>query len=236
MRNASDRRAALKTRFLEYGPDDLTDRELAELLAGFASGNDPRETALELTGRFGSLPDAVRAGQEELDAVRGIGGAAMLFDLVGKLIRRAQTRCGPAGVINSPARAGEFFVPRLMGLSRETMYALCLDMDLRPLSCKGICEGGLSALKVDIYGLAALITQTDAAAVIIAHNHPNGIAIPSREDRHATASIAKLLSDLGVVLLDHLVVAGADFVSMAAEDPSLSGPEPLRALNSAAGP
>lgn len=227
VKDLRSRRAALKARFLRTST--LPERELLELLLSYAQPEDRLAPSAEtLLARFGSLAGILDADSRELSDLKELSGSAVgLVTVAGALIRRSLHQSG-GSVISSPQRAGEYLVPRLLGLNREMMYALCLDDRLSFLSCRAICEGDASRLRVDACGLLTEVLERNAAAVILAHNHPNGVALPSREDRVTTRRLAELLADFGVVLLDHLVVAGRDFVSLAAEEPL--PPSPLRGM------
>lgn len=231
MSDLVSRRAALKERFLKSSPGGLPERELLELLLSYVLPEDRLSPAADvLLERFGSLYGILNAGAPRLFGTEGLPErAACLAALAGTLIRRSPSD-GGAPDITGPAGAGKYLVPRLMGLEREMMYALCLDSRLRLLSCRAVCEGGVSRLSVDTYALLSEALDQDADAVIIAHNHPNGVALPSREDRATTVSLAELLNDFGIVLLDHLVIAGSDFVSLASEKIFSSYPSPIRDL------
>lgn len=230
MSGPDPRRAALLERFLKSSPGELPDREVLELLLSCALPEDRLTAAADaLLERFGTFPGILSARTEELLGTGGISRpAAGLLSLAGTLIRRSGGDPSGLPVISGPDKAGEYLVPRLLGLAREMMYALCLDERLRLLSCRAVCEGGPSHLGVDAYALISEVITADADALIIAHNHPSGVALPSREDRSTTRDLAELLSDFGIVLLDHLVVAGTDFVSLASENAFTALPSPLR--------
>lgn len=221
MSDLAARRAALKERFLRAPHSEPPPGELLELLLSYAVEEERlTSTARMLLTYFDSLSGLLNAGIEELMGLEELDrSAAALVGLTGCLVRRSLSEKAGLPVITGPAGAGDYLVPRLLGLEREMMYALCLDDRLRLLSCRAICEGGVSQLKVDTYALLIEAQERDAAALIIAHNHPNGVALPSREDRITTENLSRLLAGYGVVLLDHLVIAGRDFVSMASEHP-----------------
>lgn len=221
MSDLAARRAALKEQFLRTPHAELPQRELLELLLSYVEAEDRlTPTARGLLTYFDTVSGVLNAGPEELMGLKELDkSAAALVALAGCLVRRSLNEKAALPVITGPARAGEYLVPRLLGLEREMMYALCLDEGLRLLSCRAICEGGVSQLKVDAYALLIEAQERDAAALIIAHNHPNGVALPSREDRITTDSLSRLLAGYGITLVDHLVVAGYDFVSMASEHP-----------------
>ena len=95
------------------------------------------------------------------------------------------------------------------------VYQLCLDRKGKLLACKKLGEGGVASADLDIRRLVENAILTGASAVILAHNHPSGVALPSQEDYAATDRAKEALAVVGVVLTDHIVVADGDYVSMA---------------------
>ena len=92
---------------------------------------------------------------------------------------------------------------------------LCLDRKGRLLACKRLAEGDVASADLNIRKVVEMALLTSASAVILAHNHPSGVALPSSSDEAATRQVAEALRTIGVRLVDHIVVADRDFVSMA---------------------
>ena len=99
--------------------------------------------------------------------------------------------------------------------SRRIVYELCLDRKGKLLACKRLNDGGASSAALDIRKVVENAILTSASTVILAHNHPSGIALPSDDDCAATTRAAQALQTIGVALADHIIVADDDFVSMA---------------------
>ena len=118
-------------------------------------------------------------------------------------------------VLNSSERAGAYLLERFSGESREVIYELCLDRKGKLLACKRLGEGGVSYADLDIRKLVENALLTSASAVILAHNHPSGVALPSPEDYATTDRAKQALATVGVPLTDHIIVADQDFVSFA---------------------
>ena len=91
---------------------------------------------------------------------------------------------------------------------------MCLDTALRPINETLISEGSLTAAPVNVKRIVEIAINSHAAAVIMAHNHPSGVALPSDEDVQTTRRIAAALSAVEIHLADHVVVAEGDYVSM----------------------
>ena len=95
------------------------------------------------------------------------------------------------------------------------IYQLCLDRKGKLLACKRLSEGGSAAAELNIRRLVENALLSSASAVILSHNHPSGIALPSREDYTTTRRVQEALATIGVELLDHIIVAEDDYVSLA---------------------
>ena len=142
--------------------------------------------------------------------------AAILLSLVAKLSRKARLAdAAQETVLNSSERAGTYLLERFAGETREQVYLLCLDRKGKLLACKRLGEGGVSYADLDIRKLVENALLTSASAVILAHNHPSGVALPSPEDYATTDRAKQALATVGVPLTDHIIVADQDFVSFA---------------------
>ena len=117
-------------------------------------------------------------------------------------------------VLNSVDRVGAYLLQRFIGERREVVYQLCLDRKGKLLACKRLGEGGVASADLDIRKLMENAILTSASVVILAHNHPSGVALPSGEDYAATTRVQQALATIGVELADHIIVADGDFVSL----------------------
>ena len=149
--------------------------------------------------------------------MEGIGeSAAILLKLAPQLYRKARlSDAGQELVLNSAQRAGAYLLERFAGEKNEVVYQLCLDRKGKFLACKKLGEGGIASADLDIRRLVENALLTGASAVILAHNHPSGVALPSADDVQTTRRIAAALSAVEINLIDHIVVAEGDFISMA---------------------
>lgn len=205
-----------KAQFLRYGLDPFADHEVLELLLFYALPRvDTNPVAHRLLEKFGSLDMIFSASVQELMQVEGVGEhAAVLLSLVPQAFRRSCIQ-GEDTILDSARKAGEFFLGRYEGVKREVMYQVCLDMKYKVIRCTEVGKGGISKADVNVREIVENAILYKASAVLLAHNHPSGIALPSREDEIATIHIKDALSTLGVELLDHVIVADGDFVSLA---------------------
>ena len=211
-------RERLKLRFLESGLDSFTDVQALELLLFYAiPQKDTNPIAHALLERFGSLSQVLDAEVEELKKVPGISDhAATLLRLTTELARFYQVDTARrTEVLTSLDACGAYLVPRFFGRKVETVFLLCLDAKCKVLCCREIGEGSVNAASISVRKVVEAALSANATTVVLAHNHPSGVALPSADDVQTTRRIAAALSAVEVQLIDHIVVAEGDFISMA---------------------
>ena len=207
-----------KRQFRDFGLDAFADHEALELLLYYAiPRQDTNPLAHELLRRFGSLEAVLDASQEDLTTVPGIGeNSALLLRLVPQLYRRALA--GPRGkavILNTPEKIGHYLLQRYAGEVREVVYELCLDQKGKLLTCCRVAEGSGASADFNVRTVLMNAIRCGASLVVLSHNHPSGLALPSAADQAATDRVQRALDTVGIQLLDHIVVADGDFVSMA---------------------
>jgi len=210
-------RDRLKQRFLEEGLDNFTDIQVLELLLFYAIPvKDTNPIAHALLDRFGSLSQVLEADVEELKKIPGIKDhAATLLALVIDLCRYYQVNCAQKTEILATLDAcANYLVPRFFGRTRETVFLLCLDAKCKVLCCKELGEGSVNTASISVRKVVETALSANATTVVLAHNHPSGIAVPSNEDVQTTGRIAAALQAVEIYLADHIVVADGDYVSM----------------------
>ena len=148
--------------------------------------------------------------------VEGMGeSAAVLLKLVPQMTRKARlAEAEKETVLTTVSRVGAYLLERYEGERREVLYQLCLDRKGKLLSCKRLRDGGAAGAELDVRHIVENAILTRASGVILAHNHPSGIALPSDEDIAATGRARDALRTIEVELIDHIIVADGDFVSM----------------------
>lgn len=204
-------------RLTESDPRELTDGELLELVLSYAlPERQARGAAMELRSRYRNAAGVLSAPKRDRDSAVGRDGrGGLLLEVLRQMSLRAEDQRRREARADTSLEAGKLLLPRFTGQSTETVRVLYLDGELRVLACETLCQGLESAVRVDIYRLLERYRALNASAVILSHNHPRGPALPSDEDIAVTRRIAALLEELGVQLLDHIVVNDYDFVSLA---------------------
>ena len=109
----------------------------------------------------------------------------------------------------------DLMLPRYVGRSVETVMIVCLDNKGKVISTTIVHEGSVNVSEVNVQAIAGVALQNKASAIIIAHNHPDGVALPSNDDIITTKSICHAMSSINIRVVDHIIVADNDYVSLA---------------------
>ena len=208
-------RQRMKGRFREAGAAAFDDHNLLEMLLFYAvPRRDTNELAHKLINRFGTYSGVLEASIDELMSVDGIGeSAAVLIKLVPEMNKRYMQRSNDSDTISSASAAGKYFVSKFAYETVEVAYAMFLDSKNRIIACREISRGVVNATEICIRAIAEQALACKATSVIIAHNHPDGIPVPSAEDELTTQKIKLALSTVGIKLADHIIVGGDQYVS-----------------------
>lgn len=210
-------RQRLIQRFLEEDLDNFEPHNVLELLLFYAiPRKDTNELAHVLIDTFGGLKGVFDAPYEELVKVNGIGpNAAALLKLVPSLTRTYYSSDARNIVLDTSEKSGEYFLPYYIGQNEEVVRLACLDAGGKVISNQILHRGSANAAEVNIRKIVNIALRNNAMGVILAHNHPGGLPLPSEEDVATTKSIRDALIPMGILLMDHIIVAGQDYVSMA---------------------
>jgi len=207
-----------RERLLARGAGALSDTELLGLLLRTGSaGRSALEVARDLLGRFGGLSRLLAAPPAEVAAVRGLGPAKSAeLAAVVELVRRALAEEARAGdALTSPQAVRDYLRLALGGRPHEVFVGLFLDSQNRLLAADELFRGTLAQTSVYPREVVKAALARNAAAMIFAHNHPSGVAEPSRADELLTQALKQALALVDVRTLDHFVVAGGRLVSFA---------------------
>ena len=210
-------RQRLKDRYLRDGLDGFTEIQMLELLLFYAIPvKDTNPLAHELLDRFGSLGKVLDAPMEKLMEVNGVKEhAATLLKLTKDMARCYEvSKTKEETCLATIEACGNYLKPFFKGRRNETVFLLTLDAKLKVLNCSEVGEGSVNSANVPIRRVVEIALAEGASTVVLAHNHPSGIAVPSHEDVATTRRLAAALSAVDVVLADHIVVADDDYVSM----------------------
>lgn len=207
-----------REKLLQQGAQALSD---AELLAIFlrvgVAGKSAVDLARDLLGAFGSLNGIFSAGRGELTAINGMGDSKFAqLQAIFEMSRRAlQEELRVRDALSSPQAVRDYLRLRLGALPREVFLVLYLDAQNRVLASEELFAGTLTQTSVYPREVVKRALHHNAAAAIFAHNHPSGVAEPSRADELLTRALKEALALVEVKVLDHFVVAGNAALSFA---------------------
>ena len=210
-------RERMRKQLKTSGMDSLSDVQVLEVLLYYAAPRgDTNPAAHALLNRFGTLDGVFSAPEAELKKVDGVGdAAAQLIALVPQVARRClMSRSAQIQVLDTTSKCGRYLLPYFHGEHEEVVYLLCLDAKCKALDCVLIHRGGVNVASIAARKVVKTALDANATSVVLAHNHPSGLALPSQEDKQTTMVLKAALDAVGVVLADHIIVADDDFVSM----------------------
>ena len=207
-----------REKLLAQGPQTLSD---AELLAIFLRvgvvGKSAVDLARDLLHAFGSLNGIFNASREALTSVNGMGDSKYAqLQAIFEMARRALSeQMKQRDALTSPQQVRDYLCLKLGGLTREVFVVLFLDAQNRVIAQEELFAGTLSQTSVYPREVVKRALHHNAAAVILAHNHPSGVAEPSRADELLTHALKEALTLVDVRVLDHFVIAGNSVLSFA---------------------
>ena len=208
-----------REKLLRGGPDTLTDAELlAILLRTGRRGLDAVALARQALGDTGGLRGLLEAPSREFERTAGLGRAAYAavhaaLELSRRYLYATLERDGP---LENPDAASSYLVARMKAYRREVFACLYLDTRHRVIAFRELFFGSIDSATVHPREVVQSCLELNAAALILAHNHPSGIAEPSAADTAITRRIVDAARLIDVRVLDHLVVGERVAVSMAA--------------------
>lgn len=206
-----------REKLLQHGSNTLSDAELLAVLLGSGTrGKDALALGRDLLTAGGGVANLL--AMSELPRITGLGPAkrarlAASLELARRALGEELTR-GPA--LSSPDDSADFVRARLRHLPYEVFSCLYLDNRHRVLGFEELFRGTIDGASVPPREVVRACMAHNAAAVIFAHNHPSGVAEPSRADHNLTQNLRQALQLIDVRVLDHLVVGTGAPVSMAA--------------------
>ena len=214
-----DHRNRVRERVRRGGLDNFEEHQVLELLLFYSfKRGDTNELAHKLLEHFGSFSAVLDADPAQLQKVGGCGPQSAFFlSLLGQTVRYYQVNRAMQQdvILNTVEKCGYYLMPHFSNRRNEAVYLLCLDAKCKVLCCKEVGEGSVNFASVPIRRIVEVAMGYGASSVVLAHNHPSGLAIPSDEDVLTTRRAALALSAVEITLVDHIIVADDDFVSLA---------------------
>lgn len=207
-------RSRLRERFIKDGAKSFESHNLLELLLFYAiPRRDTNELAHRLIQRFGDVKSVLTAPHEELCKVDGVSDyTATLLRLCGEI----GTKCFAAEKksvrrFNDYDEMGEYLVDLYEGITEETVYLMLLAADSTVLKVMPLFTGSVNSISLKIRDIVSLAIRINSATVVMAHNHPGGIAFPSSDDLSTTHFVYNALAVNDIELLEHFVISGKSY-------------------------
>ncbi|MBQ5890250.1 MAG: DNA repair protein RadC [Clostridia bacterium] len=216
--NHKDHRQRLKARYYNEGLDSFEDHNILEFLLFFGIPyKDTNDLAHELLNHFGSLSGVFEASREDLMSIKGIGeNTATLLTFIPALSRKyLEDKVDEKVPMNNCSTVGKFLIGKYRFRRDEVFSVISLDQSCRFKHWDIISSGTINITAVSSRKVIETALKTSANAVILAHNHPNGLAVPSGDDIKSTIALVEALNVIGVRVLDHIIISDEDFVSLA---------------------
>jgi len=194
---------------MDGGMENAPDHNLLELfLTGIIPRKDVKPLAYAILNYFGTLERVINATPQQLMEVNGVGEAtAVQISLIKTIYKRVMSnKNNSIKVLLSVHSATEFCKNLLSEELVEKAYLITLDGNYRIIGTYCVGKGGIDETYIDRKTIIAHVIRDEARFVYFAHNHPNAMANPSAADLNFTIELKKMLTDLRVVLLEHIVI------------------------------
>lgn len=204
----ANHRERMRQRYLAQGPDGFATHELLEMLLYYViPQGDTNDTAHRLLEDNRGLMGVMSADINALGLTEGVGPkSAMLLNLMGALLHRAAVEQRPETPrFDTCKKVREFVEPYYVGVGVERVYVIALDNGMRMIDFYVACEGTVNEAYPIARSIARRSLIKNASAIVIAHNHPDGFAIATAQDRDFTNKLEQSLKLVGVTLLEHLL-------------------------------
>ena len=210
-------RKRMRERVKNYGLDSLAEHEVLEYLLYLTNARgDTNEIAHDLIDRFGDFAAVLEASEEELCTVKGVGPAAAgMLHLMPQVSRYySRSRTSTTRCIKTTEQMGSYLMAKFVWSDYERAMLVSLDSRRRVRAAVWLREGTSDRVSLDIKDVVAAAIKGGTDAVVLCHNHPNGVAMPSVEDMEATGSITRALGLVNIHLLDHFILTDTEYFSM----------------------
>ena len=212
-------RQRLRDKFLDQGLDAFTDAEVIELLLTFGTPrSDCKEQARSALRELGSLPAVLDAPAARLGAIKGIGPKNVFaLHFIQAVARRyLRQRLKGKQYISSSRAVADYLIHLLRSLQREAFVAVFLDASHAIIDSEILSEGTVTVNTIYPREVVLAALRQNAAALVIAHNHPSGSLKPSAQDEQLTRTLHLVCAFMHLNLLDHLIIgAGEEVYSFA---------------------
>lgn len=210
-------RQRMRERFLSEGLDGFNEHQVLEMMLFYCiARKDTNELAHRLLREFGSLSRVLEAPVCDLEKVEGVGRNVATFLSFNAAVSRyyRSNRVKQYKVARGLDECSKILEPCFDGRRNEVVFMLCMDAKCQVLGCKQVGDGSINSAGVPVRRIVEIALSTNATSVVLAHNHPSGMAVPSPDDIQTTELLSDALRAVDVYLLDHMIFSDDEHVSM----------------------
>lgn len=213
-------RNRVRDKFLSDGLESFCDHQILELLLFYGiPRKDTNEIAHKLINNCGSLSAVFDSPIEVLEECGLSRSASVLLKMIPPLCQKyIDDKYKNDDKIINEENIIQRIMPKFIGIDTENVVLLLLDGKGKELYCGIINRGSVNACEVYTRKIIELAMKFHASGAVVAHNHPSGIPLPSAEDINTTINLKKALSVIGIRMIDHIIVADMDYISLAQTD------------------
>jgi len=220
-------RSRVRKRFIENGLKGFADHEVLELLLYYCyPRKDTNAIAHAMLQEYGSLHNLFEADTKDIvNRCNTTENVAVLLAMIPKLANLYFSSKWSRGavILDNLTTTIKYATALFVGHTRESFYIFCLDASYRLNSTSLIAAGSLAETPIYPREIVAESLKHQAVKLVLAHNHPSGNAAPSRQDFESTQKIANGLDFLGISVVDHVIIAGNNYYSFAANNAIVAG-------------
>ncbi len=216
----------MRKKFIDGGLDAFAEHEVLEMLLYYVyPRKDTNETAHNMIRQFGTLSRLLEADVSEIMKQCGCTeNVAVLLHMVPALANYyLRSKQEEKVILRDEKAAGRYALTLFVGRSVEMFYLLCLDNRYRLNHASLISKGTMDESAVYPRALVKDALLYEATRVILAHNHPSGSVVPSRQDKEVTRQIVECMKILRIDVTDHIIVSGSQYYSFAAHGQIVMG-------------
>ncbi|MEE0858422.1 MAG: JAB domain-containing protein [Acutalibacteraceae bacterium] len=212
----SGHRDRLRKRFLDNGFDGMENHEVLELMLYYGiPRKDTNPIAHKLLDSFGSISAVFDAPIDKLKEVGISEKCAIYIKLIPQICRMyMEDKHNNKDKIIDIENIGDSIKHKFVGRDYEAVVLMLLDSKFKEVFCGVVSKGSVSACEIYIRKIIELAVMYNSKFAVIAHNHPSGLALPSNDDINTTKRVYKSLRLIDVALIDHIIVADNDYVSL----------------------
>ncbi|APE04399.1 MULTISPECIES: RadC family protein [Alteromonas] len=207
-----------REKLLSFGAHSLSDAELIAILFGKGTrGKSAVELAHDMLNELGTLREVVTASEERFTSLKGIGRCRYAqFHAAFEIFRRnLEIQLTRQDAFNNVEDTKRYLQAKLRDCEQEKFALLMLNSQHQLIAFRVMFTGTINSAAVYPRELIKQVMRDNAAAVILVHNHPSGVAEPSHADIRLTSEIKAAMSTIDVPVLDHFVVGDKETISFA---------------------